>query len=207
MKLIPPPCMNLERAAEIYVEPFKRIIEYITICNVDGEVCEFGTFNGYTAHLFAQMMRYYGTKKTLHLFDSWEGFPEITGNDLDCKEVKDGLWKRGDCQVYNAREDLELSLNIFHKTITHKGFYTPDMWIPDKIALAHIDCDLYESTIIVLNAIKPHLSEGAVLIFDDFNNNLASNRFGERKALKDSGINVESWFTYGSSCYVFLANV
>jgi len=51
----------------------------------------------------------------------------------------------------------------------------------------------------------PSLSEGAVILFDDFNNNLASNNFGERKAFKDHLLyNSELWFTYGWSGYVYI---
>jgi hypothetical protein len=38
------------------------------------------------------------------------------------------------------------------------------------LALAHIDCDIYSSTVTVLDCIAPALQPGSVLVFDEFFN-------------------------------------
>ena len=38
------------------------------------------------------------------------------------------------------------------------------------IALLHVDCDLYSSTVTVLNTLKDNIVPGTVIIFDEFLN-------------------------------------
>ncbi len=203
--LSPPPCLTYERAMEIYTEPFNRVMEYVNLCNVSGDICEFGTYRGFTSEQLALRMK----NQRLYLYDSWEGFPEITSVDMHCKEVLEGYWKQGDCRVTTAVEQ-----EIFDMVNAHipgrlnmvKGYYSPQTPIPEQIALLHIDCDLYSSTKTALELCAPNLSEGAVILFDDFNNNLASNEYGERRAFRETIADKcgEPWFTYGWSGYAFL---
>ena len=37
-----------------------------------------------------------------------------------------------------------------------------------KQIMAYVDCDIYESSVDVLNFIKPYLYTGSVLVFDDW---------------------------------------
>jgi hypothetical protein len=41
---------------------------------------------------------------------------------------------------------------------------------PEPVAFAHVDCDLYSSTLTVLGALKPRLQVGSVLVFDEYYN-------------------------------------
>lgn len=52
----------------------------------------------------------------------------------------------------------------------HKGLFeeTMNFQSDDKIALAHIDCDWYDSVYVCLEKIWPILSSGGVLIIDDY---------------------------------------
>lgn len=211
-----PPCLTPKRAYEIYEPAFRRIVEYVANSRIDGDVLEFGTAHGYTARMLAELMRAYGNKSSLHLYDSWEGFPEMTGNDAECPEVKiHDTWHKGDCapNVPNTPGIIKavLSLLLSDKVNINKGFYTSEMALPEKAAIVHIDCDLYESTKIVLAAILPILQQGSVIMFDDWNNNMASNEFGERKAVRDifsfyNLCSMEPWFSYGSSGMAFLVH-
>ncbi len=202
-----PPCLTPQRAHDIYEPAFRRIVEYVTNSRIEGEVLEFGTFNGYTARTLAELMREYGSRKELHLYDSWEGFPSMQGVDAACPEVTThDTWHEGDCRPLLEQADKIIShvLNMLVKTETHKGFYAPDMALPNKASIVHVDCDLYESTKIVLNAVTPILQQGSIVMFDDWNNNMASNEFGERKAVRDCSMNLEPWFSYGSSGQAFI---
>lgn len=213
---LPPPCMTKQRALEIYTEPFRRIVEYTNLCHVKGDICEFGTYNGFTARLFAELMQQYKDNRVLYLYDSWEGFPEPKGNDKACKEVIEGYWKKGDCAPplggdTPMRIKQILGFFIPGKIKTVQGFYEHTLQklenLPEQISILHIDCDLYESTKIVLEKTQYRLSPGAVILFDDFNNNLANNNFGERKAFKETiDKYCEPWFTYGWSGYAFIYN-
>lgn len=49
-----------------------------------------------------------------------------------------------------------------------KGLYDESLHINEPVALAHIDCDWYESVTVCLERIVPHLAVGGVLVIDDY---------------------------------------
>lgn len=61
------------------------------------------------------------------------------------------------------------------RLITVKGFYdqslnaeTRDRLLPQKAAVIYIDCDLYMSTVPILEWMRDFLQTGTVIIFDDW---------------------------------------
>lgn len=231
--IFPPPCLNTERAKEIYYPTFQRIMEYIVNSRIEGHVFEFGTFNGYTARMLAELMYAYGHQANLLLYDSWEGFPAMEGGDADCPEVvTHKTWNKGDCIPAFPDADIAiqkiLSLIIPNRVFCIKGFYNQTFNHPPimgkekdstikitKAAIVHIDCDLYESTKHVLQTLLQNdmLAEGAIIMFDDWNNNFGSNKYGERRAVKhlfpyqkdnDATTSLDPWFSYGSSGMAFI---
>lgn len=49
-----------------------------------------------------------------------------------------------------------------------KGLYEETLNVQSPVALAHIDCDWYDSVIICLERITPHLEVGGRLVVDDY---------------------------------------
>ncbi len=49
-----------------------------------------------------------------------------------------------------------------------KGQYQDTLVVDETVAFAHIDCDWYESVMISLQRIEPHLAKGGVLVIDDY---------------------------------------
>jgi len=49
-----------------------------------------------------------------------------------------------------------------------KGLFESTLFVNEPVALAHIDCDWYESVMTCLQRIEPHLVKGGVLIIDDY---------------------------------------
>ena len=41
---------------------------------------------------------------------------------------------------------------------------------PEPVALLHVDCDLYSSTVTILNNLKNNIVPGTVIIFDEYIN-------------------------------------
>lgn len=246
--IFPPPCLTAERAKEIYSPAFQRIVEYAVNSRIEGDVFEFGTFNGYTARTLAELMYAYKHQGKLRLYDSWEGFPAMEGGDANCPEVvQHKTWNQGDCRPIFPDADIVIGkiLNLilpqrvhcvkgfYDKTFTGKCHNTPigveidgNIIFPSmKASIVHIDCDLYESTKYVLEQSLANdvLAEGAVIMFDDWNNNFGSNKYGERAAVRDvfqfyydcgifwnKAINdtnktgLSPWFSYGSSGMAFI---
>jgi hypothetical protein len=157
-----------------------------------GDIAEFGTASGVTSSFIAAAMAQQQAEPymvpirptNLHLFDSFRGLPEIN-NPLD---VEAG-WQ---CGMFSGLSESELIDRIArflprHQIRTYPGWFKDTLkTIPSdtKFAMIHIDCDLYESTIDVLDYLfsKKHLLDGCSIFFDDWNCGNASPRLGERRA-------------------------
>lgn len=49
-----------------------------------------------------------------------------------------------------------------------QGLYEETLVVEEPVALAHIDCDWYDSVKVCLERIVPHLAPGGVLVLDDY---------------------------------------
>lgn len=218
---LPPPGAPMPLMGEIYNAAFWRAISFSWYERVPGDIMEFGVRNGFTARILAQTMNgcsapdkedfAFAQARKLWLFDSWEGLPEPTGNDREMMEVKEGYWQKRRCfPAYEGTEEkIGQSLTLLlgeRRVCTVKGWY--EETVPKVLhaepspCVVHLDCDYYSSTKQVLRWLKPQ--PGQVLLFDDWNANLASDRTGERRAflewesgLSQWGLTAERWFSYG----------
>jgi len=128
---------------------------------VPGAVFECGVFRGGTARLLAQVLSEASANRPLHLFDSFEGFPE----------TRDGVdrFRAGDLGTTSV-EDVRRLLSPFPFVELHVGF-VPDTFQGldvDRIAWAHVDLDIYQSVLDAIDFIYPRLSPGGYLMFDDY---------------------------------------
>jgi len=183
---------------------FIRSIAYVIGSAVEGSVAEFGTGTGRSSTLLAYAMalfqRRYGYSDPAHgigerkllLFDSFEGLPAASSEiDASSPHVAKGIWGTGGCKGGITPEQLRTMCAQYldkDRIQVFPGWFKDTLAeIPEditKFALVHIDCDLYESAAEVLNHLFNNnlLADGAVLMFDDWNCNRASPRFGERRA-------------------------
>lgn len=172
---------------------------------VEGDVAEFGTMTGVSAVALAEAMaacdRHLGyaldaaglPPKALHLFDSFEGLPEVvTEVDAGAPHVRSGVWAPGTCVGLSRAQLEERAGAVFdpERIRTFEGWFKDTLvTIPDgtTYSLVHIDSDLYESARDVLDYLFGHgmISEGALIFFDDWNCNRGSPQFGERRAWEE----------------------
>jgi len=154
---------------------------YIANNKIEGNYAEFGVYRGRGI-----IDAYYCSKKfalntQLWAFDSFQGLPKIEGSDIGGPFVE-GEFSHSLAQFKGnlTRYGVELSrVNIV------PGFYEHSLKgqdEPKKIAIAWIDCDLYESTVPVLEFLTERLVDGAVLIFDDWYCFNGGPDHGEQKA-------------------------
>lgn len=140
---------------------------------VSGDYFEFGLFRGRAFLSAYELKKKYGLDMHLYGFDSFEGLPAVSGKDASWGVFNSGQYK---CSI----DDFEGILQEFrvpqHAYTLIPGFY--DKSLPDvasegaigskQCALAYIDCDLYESTVPVLEFLNSYLVGGSVIIFDDW---------------------------------------
>jgi len=175
---------------------FKSILasmEHVYYNLVEGDIIEFGTGYGLTANMLAYSNKtisqsYNYPSKKLNFFDSFEGLPEIT-NKHDQKTP----WKKGDFKAATPADIYEICTRHINQDKVHvfEGWFNdslPRLNTDTLLSLIHIDSDLFESAQTVLDYIFMHrlVAEGAIILFDDYNCNRASNILGERRAWSES---------------------
>ncbi len=133
-------------------------------------VLEFGVFKGGTLR---QLRKDFDQSYSIYGFDSFTGLPE----DWQGTKVKKEAF------------DLKGQIPKIEHTTIFAGWFTDSIpeykKVAQPIALLHIDCDLYSSTIDILYGLKEYIKPGTVLVFDEWYYNhedIPENRQHEQKA-------------------------
>lgn len=164
------------------------ILAVVRFCHTnrptEGYYFEFGCHEAHTMRA--------AWKHTRHLFnwhyvafDSFEGLPDL--QDIDRLPI----WHAG--KLKTSEEAFVQKAGLPRDRLTTvKGFYdqslTPELQrklLPRKAAVVYVDCDLYHSTIPVLEFIIPFLQRGTVIVFDDWSCFHADPGKGERRAWRE----------------------
>lgn len=168
---------STERLYSVY-----KSVEYAVKNNIDGDFVECGVWKGGSSMMIAlTLLKNKCTDKKIYLYDTFEGMPEPTDNDININNKKAEnkflkLKRNENSSDWCFSEIDEVKNNIFstgypkENIIFVKGKVenTIPNIIPNKIALLRLDTDWYESTKHELEHLYPRLSEKGVLIIDDY---------------------------------------
>ena len=128
--------------------------------HVDGDFFECGVYRGGTARVLADLVASALGKK-LRLFDTFAGMPET--------DQKKDTHRKGDFST-TSLEAVRQYVDNDAIVAYHPGLI-PQTFIGlenAKIAFAHIDVDIYSSVTACCEFIFPRLSQGGILVFDDY---------------------------------------
>lgn len=132
---------------------------------LEGDMAEVGVFEGGSAKIISE-----NSDKTLHLFDTFEGLPELGEYD-DAKQFEKGMYTSTEKRVKEYVKDA----------IIYKGIF-PETAVEGIFSFVHIDPDLFEPTLAALEWFYPRTT-GVILIHDCFSSsgvNRAINQFKPR---------------------------
>ncbi len=138
-------------------ETQKELIAYsLDQIHIPGYYLEFGVFTGGT-------MRYMAKKKPsaeFHGFDSFEGLPSGWSGMPFTKNT------------FSVNGTLP---TVPQNVMLHKGWFNETLptWrqrFSKNIAFIHIDCDLYSSTVDILENVADRLQVGTIILFDEYFN-------------------------------------
>lgn len=170
---------------------------YRMILNVPGVIMEFGVHRGrHLAALTALRGVYepYNPHRRVIGFDTFTGFPDVADIDTTSPSAVAGRFALTDGYLRHLYEVLDTHeqgehLSHIRRTLIVQGDVreTLPRYLTDNphtvIALAYFDLDLYEPTRDTITAIRPYLTKGSVLTFDE----LAHAKWpGETAALRDT---------------------
>jgi hypothetical protein len=148
-------CGDLTRFYTIYLN-VRQILEE----GIPGDFVELGVYKGNSAQLLAMLGRTHD--RHLYLFDTFEGF-----DARDLRGVDSGESAQFDdtslaaVQRFVGTERVSYVAGFFPESIAQ-------VKMPDEIAIAHIDCDLYEPMKAGLECFYPRLTKGGLMMLHDY---------------------------------------
>jgi len=148
---------------------------------IAGDVIETGTALGGSAIVLAMAK---SAQRQLTLYDTFGMIPPPSDQDGDDVRERYARIEAGQSKgigggiYYGYRSDLlgEVRTRMAHFGVDPgranvgfvKGLYEDTLQVHRPVALAHIDCDWYESVKTCLERIDPHLVSGGRFIIDDY---------------------------------------
>ena len=151
--------------------------------NIPGAFVEAGT--AYGAH--GVLMSQYDRK--VFLFDSFEGIPEYTNEDIEFTEsygASGGDARKSSgitvCRLEDVKETMQRYRHIENVEFV-KGWFCDTLPKFNKpIAVLRLDCDIYHSYVDCFKYLLPLVSNGGYLIIDDYCLS------GCQQAIKEAGL-------------------
>lgn len=144
--------------------------ELIKTRDLAGDVVEFGCFVGTTSVFIAKEIEKWGNQKSLWLYDSFEGLPEKSQEDVNSLGE---VFKKGELLATKKQLIANLRKSGISKMprITRSWFDSLEKsQIPPKISFAFLDGDYYRSILDPLELIWDNLESGAIIVVDDYGN-------------------------------------
>lgn len=135
---------------------------------VAGDIAEVGVYKGGSAKLICEAKG----ERPLHLFDTFEGIPEVA-------DIDHGLYKGKHAAVFEAVKDY---LKGYEAVNFYKGLFpgTAEPLKDSTFSFVHLDVDTYSSTADCLDFFYPRMNRGGVILSHDY-----TTRAGVRKAFDE----------------------
>ena len=151
---------------------------------------EFGVWTGISLSRFTASYNKVGLDKDFYGFDSFQGLPEENLDKNNPSYWTPGLFSGGSTaqQVRNKLPHVKVVPGWFSDTLNQDLL---DEVSKKEIGILHVDCDIYTSSMQVLEWVVSNnlLSDGTIVIYDDWGGHYESGvgefECGEGKAHKD----------------------
>ena len=146
------------------VATMRLMAEQIHEKEIPGDVAELGVFRGD----FAALINAAFPDRIIHLFDTFEGFPE---EDVEIEQKQNFSGAKVGDFAETEKDIVEKCLPYPEKAVFHKGYFpTTFLGCEEKsFAFVSVDADLYAPTAAALPLFWERLSPGGVLLVHDVN--------------------------------------
>jgi hypothetical protein len=187
---------------DIRSEMFSRAARFVNYEVVEGDIIEFGVYTGRSLALLSHYhSKFIGDK----VHGSLTPVRKVIGVDSFKGLAKNEhvRWPEGSFSKNHswhplleegARVGPDHIIDVFkyyslEKPVIINGYFSEVQDVLDsvcsKVAVIHIDCDLYEATKDALNLVREKIQEGTIILFDDWFNFKAAAHKGEQKAFNE----------------------
>ncbi|NQY24988.1 MAG: class I SAM-dependent methyltransferase [Campylobacteraceae bacterium] len=148
--------------------------------SVKGDVVECGVGRGRSLLTIATLNEFLsndeGGNRRIYAYDSFEGFPVPSKEDTSKRNPKEKEWSHSVSGKYKYSVEFtenvlrEAGVTNFENIVITKGYFNESLihHPKRKIAILHVDGDLYNSYIDTLTHLYPLVETGGIVVFDDF---------------------------------------
>ncbi len=209
--------LRLAGTAEVKQDPRQEAMEYmfpsLKHWKLDqGDYLEFGVYKGKAfikAYKLAQKLGL--NHMNFYAFDSFLGLPAVGDEESNRLKEQDCY-----CSENEFRKNLQEKGVNTDKVFIIPGFYDDSLTIELKnqlnikrAAIVWVDCDIYKSTVPVLDFITDYVTTGSFIAFDDWFLFGADPHAGEIRAVrewleKNKQITLEYYRDFGMTGRIFL---
>jgi len=165
----------------VELEYVKHLLSEIRDQNIPGALAEFGIYQGWWINQLWEYTAELGLEREIYGFDSFCGLSKPH------PKFDSSFWQEGQyaCDLDTVRANVKADERPRIKLIP--GFFAdslprPESQAVDSYCFARIDCDIYEPALQCLRYLGPRLSDGAILVFDDWPHRLHQ---GEQMAFQE----------------------
>lgn len=170
-----------------YLKIYKKFVDFTMIgektyvanlelakqfAGIHGAVVECGTWRGGMIAGIADLL---GQNREYHLFDSFEGLPEV--KEIDGVKAKKWQTSKNPEDYYdNCKALVEDALNAMNRAKINapsivKGWFNetlPQAKFSEGIAILRMDADWYDSTMDIFKNLFHQMNKGGVILVDDY---------------------------------------
>jgi len=167
-----------QRFATYHRERFNcidKLADYLVGAQLPGGYFEFGVSRGVTFSYAMRTMKDLFPHMPFVALDSFEGLPAPSGKDAVQGYTSGFQAGEFACSREDFLSNVATAGGDINRVRIVEGWFDQSLAKGDhriaglgKVAAAWIDCDLYESTVPVLDFLTDRLSVGTVLLFDDW---------------------------------------
>lgn len=165
-------------------------INIISNTNIEGDFVEVGCWRGGTCLIAKLFFEFFNNRRTFHLIDTFEYFPDsINDNKRNMEEIKK-IYKGNYYSIEKIENNfkkymLDEGVNFIKHDVSKKEFKNNI----DKISILRIDCDTYDAVYSSLEKMFYFVVKGGFIIIDDYTSdavkcNLAVNNFIKKENLE-----------------------
>ncbi len=165
-----------EQVSKLQVEVILRELTRLLDAGVEGDIVEFGCYIGTTSLFIRRLLDHNQTTSVkgrsfhapeFHVYDSFEGLPAKSVWDASPSGEQ---FTAGELAVSKKQFLREFQKAHLQPPIVHKGWFSnlTEKDVPERIALALLDGDFYESIRDSLRLVLPRMQKGGVIIVDDY---------------------------------------
>lgn len=151
-----------DRETALLLDELKKTLE------LDGDVVEFGCYEGDTSVLLADILRN-SPNKWLYLYDSFEGLPAKTSEDNSADGWR---FKAGELKASADTVRHKFRKYALPEPVITKAWFEDlqDSDLPERISFALLDGDFYQSIKTSLKLVANRVVPGGVIAVHDYRN-------------------------------------